>query len=111
MVAPPREYKSDCSTDEYSSSIASGSTGDSNASDGSCLEGSGDEIDGDDGNFANDTWGFMEAEYSTDQPLDRYHFSPLGFAGHPKNCIPPKSKPEEYAHLLILTKYTVHGSM
>ena len=45
------EYESDCSTDEYPSSIASRSTGDSNDSESSSLEGSGDEevieIDGD----------------------------------------------------------------
>ena len=37
------EYESDCSTDEFPSSIASRSTGDSSGSDGSSLEGSGDE--------------------------------------------------------------------
>ena len=36
-------YESDCSTDEYPSSIASRSTGDSDDSDGSSLEGPGDE--------------------------------------------------------------------
>ena len=37
------EYESDGSTDEYPSSIASRSKGDSNDSDGSSHEGSGDE--------------------------------------------------------------------
>ena len=59
------EYESDYSTDEYPNSIASRSTGDSIDSDGSSLEGSGDEevieIDGDDGNFASDIWRFMLA--------------------------------------------------
>ena len=53
------DCESDCSTDEYPSSIASGSTGDSDDFDGSSVEGSDDEevieTDGDDGNFANDT--------------------------------------------------------
>ena len=31
----------------------------------------------------------MEADYSSDELLDRYPFSPLGVADHPKNCIPP----------------------
>ena len=56
------EYESDCSTGEYPSSITSRSTGDRDDSDGSS-QGSDDEelieIDGDDGNFANDTWRFM----------------------------------------------------
>ena len=55
MVAP-RNMKVIVSTAEYPSSIVSGSTGDSNGSNGSSLEGSGDEevieIDVDDGNFA-----------------------------------------------------------
>ena len=81
------ENESDCSTDEYPSSIASRSTGDIDDSDG--LSGSGDEgvieIDGDNGNFANDTWRFMEADYSTDGLLDCYPFSPLGVAAHQNN--------------------------
>ena len=91
------EYESDCSTAEYPTSIASRSTGDSDDSNGWSLEGSGDEevieIDGDDGNFANDSWRFMEEDYSTDGLLDRYPFSPPGIAGHPKNCITPEFKP------------------
>ena len=95
------EYESDCSTDEYPIyPIASTSTWDNKDSYGSSLEGSGDEevieIDGDDGNFANDTWRFMVEDYSSEKLLDRYPLSPLGVAGHPKNCIPPESKPEEY---------------
>ena len=43
----------------------------------------------------------MEADYSTDVLLDRYPFSPLGVAGHPKNCIPCKSKSEEYVHMFL----------
>ena len=99
------EYESDCSTDEYPSSIASGFTGDSDDSDGSSLKGSGDEevivIDGDNGNFANDTWRFMKEDYSTDELLDRHPFRPLGLAGHPENCIPPESKPEEYGCMFL----------
>ena len=99
------EYESDCSTDEYPSSIESRSTGDSDDSDGWSLEGSGDEelieIDGDDRNFANDTWRFMEEDYSKDELLDRYPFSLLGVAGHPKNCILPESKPEEYVCMFL----------
>ena len=105
MVAPPSEYKSDCSTDEYPISVTSRSTGDSGDSDCSSLEGSGDEEviekDGDDGNFANDTRRFTEEDYSTDKLLDRYPFSPLGVAGHLKNCISPRSKPEEYVHMFL----------
>ena len=92
------DCESDCSTDEFPSSIASGSTGDSDDFDASSVECSDDEevieIDGDDGNFPNDTWRFMEADYSSDELLYRYPFSPLGVAGQPKNCIPPESKPE-----------------
>ena len=99
------EYESDCSTDEYPSSITSRSTWDSDDSDGLSLEGSGDkeviEIDGEDGNFANDTWRFKEKDYLTDELLDRYPFSPLGVACHPKNCIPAESKPEEYVRMFL----------
>ena len=99
------DCENDCSTDEYSSSIASGSTGDSNDFDGSSVEGSDDEevieIDRDDGNFANDTWRLIEADYSSDELLDPYSFSPLGVAGQPKNCIPPESKPEEYVCMFL----------
>ena len=69
------EYGGSPSDCESESSIASGSTGDSDDFDGSSVEGSGDEkvieIDGDDGNLANDTWRFMEADYSSDELLDR----------------------------------------
>ena len=79
--------------------------GDSDDFDGSPVEGSDDEevieTDGDDGNFANDTWRFMEADYSSDELLDRYPFSPLGVAGQPKNWIPPESKPEEYVRMFL----------
>ena len=40
--------------------------------------------------------GGLEADYSTDRLLNHNPFSPLGVADHLKNCIPPKSKPEEY---------------
>ena len=57
------DCENDCSIDEFPSSIASGSTGDSDDSDGSSVEGSDDEevieTDGDDGNFVNDTWRFI----------------------------------------------------
>ena len=43
----------------------------------------------------------MEEDYSTDGLLHRYPFSPLGVAGHPKNCIPSDSKPEEYVHMFL----------
>ena len=98
------DCESDCSTDKYPSSITSGSTEDSDDLDGSSVEGSDDEevieTDGD-GNFANDTWRFMEADYSSDELLYRYPFSPLGVAGQPKNCIPPESKPEEYVCMVL----------
>ena len=68
-------------------------------------------MDRDNGNFANDTWRFMEEDNSTDELLDRYPFSPslprlqdgddpfipLGVAGHPKNCI----HPEEYVCMFL----------
>ena len=37
----------------------------------------------------------------TDKVLDRYPFSPIGVASHPKNCILPKSKPEEYVCMFL----------
>ena len=81
--------------------MSSRSTRDIDDSDASSLEGSGEEeVIEIDGNFANDTWRFMEEDYSTDKLLDP--FSPLGIAGHPKNCIPPKSKPEEYVLMFLV---------
>ena len=43
----------------------------------------------------------MEEDYSPDKLLDCYPFSPLGVAGHQKNCIPPESKPEEYVCMFL----------
>ena len=43
----------------------------------------------------------MEADYLSDELLDLYPFSPFGVAGHPKNCIPPKSKPEKYVCMFL----------
>ena len=67
--------------------LSSGSTWDSEESNSSSREGSGDEelieIDGDDGIFPNGTWRFMGADYSTNKVLVCYPFSPLRVAGHP----------------------------
>ena len=70
----------------------------------------------------------MEKDYSTNELLDRYPFSPLGVAGHPKNCIPrvPSVRNNFTSSLviiamlgqqlllenvLVLTKSSVHWSI
>ena len=40
-------------------------------------------------------------DYLTDELLDRYPFSPPGVAGHQKDCIPRKSKSEEYVCMFL----------
>ena len=106
------EYESDSSS-EYPSSVMSSSPGGSDNSnslsvDGSSVDGSsvdGSSVDGsvteevetggDDGNYNNDSWKCTEEDYSADKLLDCDTFIPREVGGHPRNCIPPDSRPEE----------------
>ena len=92
------EYESDGSS-EFPSSVMSSSEGDSDDSDGSSVDGTGTEeivTEGDDGNYDNDSWKCTGEDCSADELLDRYTFSPPAVGGHPRNCIPPDSRPGEY---------------
>ena len=76
--------------------------GDSDNSDGSSVDGSCTEeivTEGDDGNYDNDSWKCTGEDCSADELLDRYTFSPPAVGGHPRNCIPPDSRPEECLHV------------
>ena len=97
------EYESDSSS-EFPSSVMSSSEGDSDDSDGSSVDGSGTEeivAEGDDGNYDNDSWKCTGEDCSADKLLDRYTFSPPAVGGHPRNCIPPDSRPEEYVCMFL----------
>ena len=97
------EYESDGSS-EYPSSVMSSSEGDSNDSDGLSVDGSGIEeivTEGDDGNYDNDSWKCTGEDCSADELLDCYTFSPPAVGGHPKNCIPPDFRPEEYVCMFL----------
>ena len=89
---------------EYPSSVMSSSEGYSDGSDGSSVDGSGTEeivTDGDDGNYDNDSWKCTGEDCSADKLLDRYTISPPAVGGHPRNCIPPDSRPEEYVCMFL----------
>ena len=97
------EYESDGSS-EYPSSVMSSSEGDSGDSNGLSVDGSGTEeivTEGDDGNYDNDSWKCTGEDCSADKLLDRNTFSPPAVGGHPRNCIPPDSRPEEYVCMFL----------
>ena len=92
------EYESDSSSEFPSSE------GDSDDSDGSSVDGSDTEeivTEGDDGNYDNDSWKCTGEDCSADELLDRYTFSSPAVGGHPRNCIPPDSRPEEYVCMFL----------
>ena len=97
------EFESEGSS-EYPSSVMSSSEGDSDDSGGSSINGYGTEeivTDGNDGNYDNDSWKCTGEDCSPDELLDRYTFSPPAVGGHPRNCIPPDSRPEEYVCMFL----------
>ena len=92
------ESESDGSS-EYPSSVMSSSEGDSDDSDGLSVDGSGTgEIvtEGDYGNYDNDSW-----KCTGEELLDHYTFTPPAVGGHPRNCITPDSRPEEYVCMFL----------
>ena len=57
--------------------------------------------EGDDGNYDNDSWKCTGEDCSADKLLDHYTFSPPAVGGHPRNCIPTDSRPEEYVCMFL----------
>ena len=52
-------------------------------------------------NYDNDSWKCTGEDCSADELLDRYTFSPPAVDGHPRNCIPPDSRPKEYVCMFL----------